>query len=178
MGYSIIFETKVILLKNGDVLHLSLSGCNNDEEGRDRNQFVGTRYTKEDWLNFIEKYEKMPKMEDGFDLKIGNRYCQMQDYGKHLRTMYNRATTLEELQKTRTVYAYVVDGYLVKRIGVNEPWVHMSLTDYKTKLLETGEIRNYHCKYNILKAETEEEILKLLQQFKMTTRFFVSRKHS
>lgn len=34
MGYSIIFQTKIVKLSDGRILHLDRSGCNNDTEGR------------------------------------------------------------------------------------------------------------------------------------------------
>lgn len=34
MGYSIIFQTKIVKLSDGRILHLDRRGCNNDTEGR------------------------------------------------------------------------------------------------------------------------------------------------
>ena len=46
MSYSIIFETKIIKLSDGRLLHLNLSGCNNDDAGRSRDDWNGKIYTE------------------------------------------------------------------------------------------------------------------------------------
>ena len=40
MSYSIIFETKICKLDNGDIIHFSRQGCNNDTEGRTRDDLA------------------------------------------------------------------------------------------------------------------------------------------
>ena len=109
MSYSIIFETKIVILPDDRILHLSLEGCNNDDEGRDRHDFRGKIYTQKEWEAYINRW----LTEEGtgsFDLKIGSRYCEWADYGKHLRTMTNRATTWEELCEHRICNAKSYDG--------------------------------------------------------------------
>ena len=44
MSYSIIFETKIVKLSDGRLLHLDLSGCNNDTSGRSRDDWNGKRF--------------------------------------------------------------------------------------------------------------------------------------
>ena len=83
MSYSIIFETKIINLPDGRILHLELSGCNNDDKGRDRHDFCGKIYTTEEWERNISGWESKESF-GGFDLKIGSRYCDWRDYGRHL----------------------------------------------------------------------------------------------
>lgn len=41
MGYSITFKTKIINLSDGRILHLDLSGCNNDTECRHNDDWQG-----------------------------------------------------------------------------------------------------------------------------------------
>lgn len=117
MSYTIIFETKIVKLPDGEILHLSLSGCNNDVEGRTRDDFKAKIYSSEsDFTQEIEKWEKTESDYEGFDLKIGSRFCKWRDYGKHLRNMLRRAITIDELKKLgiRTyIYKgmrYIVDG--------------------------------------------------------------------
>lgn len=109
MGYSIIFETKICKLNNGDIIHFNLSGCNNDDFGRRRDEFQGEYYTAEEWENKIREFESV-KRHDNFDLKIGSRYVNWIDYGKHLRRMTKRAKTLEEYKKECGFYGDVFDG--------------------------------------------------------------------
>lgn len=108
MSYSIIFETKICKLSNGDIIHFSLSGCNNDNCGRDRGQFVGSYYTPEAWEDNISKWENTLPEHD-WDIKIGSRFCNWKAYGKHLRTMTKRAKTFEELE-TKNLRGTVFDG--------------------------------------------------------------------
>jgi len=109
MSYPIIFETKICMLENGDIIHFSLQGCNNDDEGRERDDFTAKLYTKDEWEKEIQKWESQ-KSSDGFELKIGNRCCNWADYGKHLRTMTKRSKSFDEMKDERTVYGIVYDG--------------------------------------------------------------------
>ena len=95
-------------MENGDIIHFSLQGCNNDNAGRERDDFSAKLYTKEDWENEIQKWESQESSE--FELKIGSRCCNWADYGKHLRTMTKRSKTFDELKDERTVYGIVYDG--------------------------------------------------------------------
>jgi len=114
MGYPIIFETKIVNLPDGRLLHLSLSGCNNDNEGRDRHEFHGKIYSKEEWNAYIKSFlNDNEDTYEGFDLKIGNRYCRWKDYAKHLSTMQKRAMTWEELKELHSCYALTYDGIIV-----------------------------------------------------------------
>lgn len=110
MGYTIIFETKICKLANGDIIHFSLNGCNNDDFGRDRSQFTAKYYTAEEWENEISEWENIERSHDGFDMKIGSRYVQYADYGKHLRTMTKRAKSFEEYKKERGIIGKVLEG--------------------------------------------------------------------
>ena len=109
MSYSIVFETKICKLDNGDIIHFSRQGCNNDTEGRTRDDFRGKLYTSDEWEKEIIKWESM-ESDEGFDLKIGSRYCSINEYGKHLRRMTKRAKSFEDMKKERTIYGIAYDG--------------------------------------------------------------------
>lgn len=94
MGYSIIFQTKIVKLSDGRILHLDRRGCNNDTEGRRPDDWTGKIYTPEAFVAYAENFKqgsKPAKESDGFDLKIGSRYCTCYDYGEHLLRMLKRA---------------------------------------------------------------------------------------
>ena len=104
MSYSIIFETKIVKLSDGRIIHFDLSGCNNDNSGRDRHEFHAKIYTVEDFIKYAEHFEensKPHKESDGFDLKIGSRYATMYDYGEHLLRMLKRAETYADFLTKR-----------------------------------------------------------------------------
>lgn len=120
MGYSIIFETKIVALSDGRLLHFDLSGCNNDNCGRSRDEFTGKIYIKDDFIRYAEEFKKNSKSvkeSDSFELKIGNRYCTMYDYGEHLLRMLKRSVTFDELIDKRICYGKVYDGVELKEDG-------------------------------------------------------------
>lgn len=108
MGYSIIFETKIAELSDGRIIHFDRSGCNNDNCGRNRGEFTGKIYTKEDFIrkaNNLKKNSAPYKESDGFDIKIGGRYATMYDYGEHLLRMLKRAVDYKTFVADRCVTA-------------------------------------------------------------------------
>lgn len=107
MSYSIIFETKICNLDNGDIIHFSLQGCNNDDAGRRRTEFHGKYYTDAEWEQEMQKWETIE--DPDWALKIGSRFMKFSDYGRHLRRMTHRALSFEEL-KARNFYGLVFDG--------------------------------------------------------------------
>ena len=58
MSYSIIFETKIVKLSDGRLLHLDLSGCNNDTSGRSRDDWNGKIYTEDAFICANPCYER------------------------------------------------------------------------------------------------------------------------
>lgn len=121
MSYSIIFKTKVLKLSDGRLLHLSLQGCNNDTEGRRDDDWRGKIYTKTKFVEYAENFmkdSKPIKESDGFDLKIGSRYCTWYDYGKHLLRMMDRATSFQDfIHSGRYITFERIDGFDVKEAG-------------------------------------------------------------
>ncbi len=98
MSYSIIFATKIVNLPDGRILHLSRNGCNNDNAGREKGVYSAKMYSPEEFQKYIEHYTSI-KSNEGFDLKIGSRYCNWKDYGKHLERMLKRSKTWDELKE-------------------------------------------------------------------------------
>lgn len=98
MSYSIVFETKIVRLSDGRIIHFDRSGCNNDTAGRQKDEFTAKIYTEEDFIQKAESYKKgrKPYKEtDYFELKIGSRYGTYYDYGEHLLRMLKRAMPYE-----------------------------------------------------------------------------------
>lgn len=50
MSYPIIFKTKFINFSDGRIMHLSLRGCNNDDEGRNNDDWQANIYTKTEFM--------------------------------------------------------------------------------------------------------------------------------
>ena len=105
MSYSMIFETKIVKLSDGRIIHFDRSGCNNDYSGRQKDDFSGTIYSVDAFMNKIEKLKRNSKPikecdPHDWELKINGRYATGYDYGEHLLRMFNRALTYEELINT------------------------------------------------------------------------------
>lgn len=99
MSYSIIFETKIVKLSDGRIIHFDRSGCNNDNVGRSKNDFSAKIYTVDEFIQKVENYKKNSKPykeTDYMELKIGSRYATFFDYGEHLLRMLKRAKTYTE----------------------------------------------------------------------------------
>jgi hypothetical protein len=174
MGYSIIFETKICKLENGDIIHFSLQGCNNDTHGRDRGEFIGRYYTPKEWENNISKWENTLPDGEGWDLKIGSRFCNYSDYGKHLRTMTKRAKTFDEL-KTKNLCGTVFDGIaFIAEDGKETLYSHNDPTTNKIingVLHGTIEGKCYARRHNIY---TEADIIDALKN-KRTVEFYIGK---
>ena len=153
MSYPIIFETKIIKLKDGRLLHCSLQGCNNDTEGRTRGEFQPTIYTLDEFKKRIADFKKDSspiKKSNGFDLKIGSRLANFYDYGTHLERMLKKAMTLEELKKERCFYVIVLDS-----IEEKESRIH----------------------FNTHEINTEDEIVKAIEENKHLRAFYIGKKY-
>ena len=148
MGYSIIFQTKIVKLSDGRLLHLDLSGCNNDDEGRRRDDWNGKIYTREEFIKKAESFKedsKPSKETKGFDLKIGSRYCTYYDYGEHLLRMLKRAVTFDELMHSGKYISFDrVDGAEVEENG---KMISMSLKDFTEYLWD--KMYNGGCTYRM-----------------------------
>ena len=177
MSYSIVFETKIIKLKDGRILHLDLSGCNNDNAGRDRGDFTGKIYTEEDFLRKINDYKEgsRPYKENtDFIMKIGSRMCSMYDYGTHLERMLKRTETWEELCNVRYVSVKSIDGVNVWE-GESKSPTTMSLkefNDYFYKNIYSGK-RIRFCNIDTA-LNNEEEIVNALDA-KKTVSFYIGK---
>ena len=113
MSYDIIFQTKLVDLGDGRIIHFSRRGCNNDNEGRKKNEFRGFIHDREFFVEDAENWirDGIPYSEGGsFDLKIGSRPASMYDYGKHLLRMLSRAENVEQFQHNNSFFAIETTG--------------------------------------------------------------------
>lgn len=163
MSYSIIFETKIVKLSDGRLLHLNLSGCNNDDAGRSRDDWNGKIFTEDAFIKYAEEFmtDGQPSEErDCFDLKIRSKCSTWYDYGKHLLRMMKRAVTFEELNHSGKHVSFKrIDGAEVVEDGKR---ITMSTEDFseylRKKMYEGG------CRYRILYTplETEADVIEAL----------------
>lgn len=164
MSYSIIFETKIIKLKDGRLLHLDLSGCNNDTAGRRRDEFTGTIIPVKDFLEKAEKYKENStpsSKSDGFDLKIGSRWCTFYDYGEHLLRMLKKAETWDEfanqgrfvrVTKLEKIEVYKEDGTTIE----------LSVDEF-CKFFEENRMESFRYRKFYKTLKSEEEIITALE---------------
>ena len=158
MSYSIIFETKIVKLSDGRLLHLDLSGCNNDTSGRSRDDWCGKIYTEDTFIKYAEGFmedSKPIKESDGWDLKIRSKYSTWYDYGKHLLRMMKRAVTLDELKHSGKYVSFNrIDGVTVFEDGKEIEKTMKEFNSYYYEKLYNGGI-NYRINYTLLKSEKE-----------------------
>lgn len=118
MGYSIIFETKIVKLSDGRIIHFDRSGCNNDDAGRTKGEFTGKLYNIDDFIKRAEGFKKDSKPikeSNGWDLKINSRRATYFDYGEHLLRMLKRAENYQDFVLNRYVSAkYCVGMEILK----------------------------------------------------------------
>lgn len=137
MSYSIVFETKIVILSDGRILHFDRRGCNNDDAGRSKDDFTAKIYTKKEFFESIEEYKSYShpynKSEPGdWDLKIGSRYATSYDYGEHLQRMYKRALPYSEFIQKYHFYCTVCTG-----IQMREPEEKLlSVTEFEAEYYE------------------------------------------
>ena len=108
-----IFETKIVTLSDGRLIHFDRSGCNNDESGRRKDEFTGRVYTQEAFKELIEKFKRdsEPFQQSGYwELKIQGKQASFYDYGTHLERMRKRAEPYEQFISERTLIAKRYDG--------------------------------------------------------------------
>lgn len=158
MSYSIIFETKIVKLSDGRLLHLDLSGCNNDNVGRSRDDWKGKIYTEETFIKYAEDFMKdsKPSKEcEGFDLKIKNKYSTYYDYGKHLLRMMKKAITFDELRHLGKYVSFNrIDGATVTENGKEIEMTMEEFNSYFYKKLYSGGIK-YRINYTLLEKEND-----------------------
>ena len=139
MSYSIIFETKIVKMPDGKIIHFDRSGCNNDNAGRNKDEFTGKIYENEQaFISYAEKFKQ--DYDAGFELKIGNKESSYNDYYKHLIRMLKRGKSLEDFGKSYHFYGYYCDT-----VDVYEPQrVTMTAKEFSEnfyKLLNSGNLR-------------------------------------
>lgn len=175
MGYSIIFGTKVVNLSDGRLLHLELSGCNNDDNGRKNDDWQGEILTKEAYIKKAEDFMEgsLPMKEaDGWDLKIGSRYATYFDYGKHLLRMMNKAVSFDELMHSGKYVSFnSVNGVDVEIDGKIKTMSQMEFYAYVQKQMYNG-----GCTYRINSTllTTEQEVISAFDKGD-TVRIFMSK---
>lgn len=169
MGYPIIFKTKICKLSDGNIIHFTLQGCNNDTEGRRSDDWRGTYFTAQDWENWIQKWENT-ESDGSYDLKIGSRWTNFKGYGKHLRTMTNRAVSFEELRDVYHLRGIKLTAVEYHPDGISSP----TILDPKSNEVDRiaydimyGRIKGWlsHCidylysEYQIVEALRNEDVI-------------------
>ena len=172
MSYSIIFEDKVILTKDGNYIHFCRSGCNNDTAGRKRDEFHADLYTPEEWEKHLEKYEGCDE-----PIKIGSKWSSIDDYAKHLRRMSSgkRILSFAQLSAERRIEGRIFEGIEFKPEGELD-YIFISSNDEKAlNDVYYGKRKGcFHRKLSYIK--TEEEIVTALKESKHMS-FYISKKY-
>ena len=122
MSYSIVFETKILKLPDGKIIHFSRNGCNNDDCGRKKDEFTANVYNSEqEFIKFAEKF-KDENPEQEYCLKIGSKWATLNDYYNHLVRMLKRGKSLEQFNEEfifRGNYCDTVEVYSPERVTLS-----------------------------------------------------------
>lgn len=169
MSYSIIFETIIVKLADGRIMHLDRSGCNNDNAGRTRDDFTAKIYTEEEFLAKANGYKenRLPYSKGGdFDLKIIGRNASLYDYGEHLLRMYRRAMswvdTIDSRYLSRIRYCEDVDVIVAGEEPRVMPVKEFSQQFYK--LLYGGKGLSYHHNWiYVVDIRDEKEVVGVIE---------------
>lgn len=172
MGYSIIFDTQIVKLSDGRLLHLDRSGCNNDTAGRSLSDYTGKIYTYEEFQKYVTSFTQNSKSDD-WELKLGSKKATYYDYGKQLARKTNNAKNFEDFNNERYFYAERFDG--------------VDLLEPEQKTLTPEEFSN--CFYDLLysgkpfsysrittRLNTEKDIITALDNNE-TINFYVGKKY-
>lgn len=165
MSYSIIFETKIVKLSDGRIIHFDRSGCNNDNAGRRKDDFTAKIYTVDEFVQKAESYKKNSKPykeADCMELKIGSRYATMYDYGEHLLRMLKRAKPYAEFIKSLCFYVNHLTG-----IQLHKPEERfMTVAEFDKefyKLLYSGSGMTYTRLMEYPDIKDEENLVRLIE---------------
>lgn len=168
MSYLIIFETKIVKLSDGRIIHFDRSGCNNDNAGRTKDDFSAKIYTIDEFMNKIVKLKqnsqpiKESSNNTSFDLKIGNRYVNSYDYGEHLLRMFKRALSYEDFINTMCFKVKHITGFEL----IKPERKLMSVEEFEKdvyKLLYSGNGFSYRQLSNYPDVHDEKGLIKLIE---------------
>lgn len=95
MIYTRVYETKILKLADGRIIHFSLQGRNNDNIGTNRNTFTAKICTMEEYKNNAQAFMNDP--DPNIYIEIKSRKGSRRDYGKYLIRMLRHAYTYERL---------------------------------------------------------------------------------
>jgi len=163
MGYPIIFDTQIIKLSNGKLLHLDRSGCNNDSHGRRLSEYTGKIYTYDEFQKYVDSFTEngiKNGILDGFDIILGSENATYYDYGKQLARKAKNAKTYEEFCAERWFSASSLDG--------------VKIHESEAEFLTPKEFESYSRKLTGL--NNEDEIINTLESNKHIY-FYVDKKY-
>lgn len=165
MSYSIIFETKIVKLSDGRIIHFDRSGCNNDNAGRSKDDFSAKIYTIDEFIQKAENYKKNSKPykeADYMELKIGSRCATYFDYGEHLLRMLKRAKTYTEF-----INSFYFNVEHLTGIRLHKPEEKfMTVEEFNKlfyKLLYSGSGMSYTSLIEYPNIKDEENLIRLIE---------------
>lgn len=175
MSYSIIFETKILRLSDGRVIHFDRSGCNNDGAGRRKDEFTATIYSDEDFITRANTFALVNPVDDIPNaLKIGSRWVSTRGYGEHLLRMYHRGNNFFEFMAK-----YVLEATVCVGVQVAEPVTKtMTPEEFSDKFYDFLSIGNL--RYSKLiewpAIDSEETLIKLIESYRGRINFEIRKK--
>jgi hypothetical protein len=172
MSHSIVFETKIVKLTDGRILHLDRSGCNNDDAGRNRDEFTGKIYTQDEFIKYANSFMNNENL-DSYELKLGSKWISYNEYGTHLLRMLKRAIPYADFIKERRFYGIRFDG-----VELFEPERKTLTAEEFDKVFYDLLYGNKSLSYRriLTYLYTEEETINAIEQ-KQPVSFYVGKKY-
>lgn len=167
MGWTKIFKTVIVKTNDGRILHFDRSGCNNDTEGRRRDEFTLKIYKDEkEFVNYANRFKEnsAPYKKGGdFEMIICGRNASYYDYGEHLLRMLHRASSISGFYEKHPSFhgKYVVSIQITEPIREEISPEKFNVCDYLNKY---GKV-SYRINTNTF--DSLEKILELIDENKV-----------
>lgn len=179
MSYPIIFETKIVRLSDGRLIHFSLQGCNNDDNGRHRTDFTGKIYSESDFIamakSFMENSEPFSQTHV-FELQIGSRKVGFYEYGEHLLRMLAKAQEYADFIRNHHLNLMYFDTVtLAEKGNVSVVSVQEYRENYWTGLVSNPLTCTVRPDWIVVDSRDEQDVVKALSSSLDNVSIFISR---
>jgi len=155
MIYTRVYETKILKLADGRIIHFSLQGRNNDNIGTNRNTFTAKICTMEEYKNNAQAFMNDP--DPNIYIEIKSKKSSRRDYGKYLIRMLRHAYTYERFIKKWNIMETHVKS-IIMYDPQKEIFEDPSKFDIRDWIFHTGTV-SYKPNYEYIKICSEQDLI-------------------